>query len=172
MEMFLAALFIFALRVVDQSLGVLKMVLLVRGRKRWGLVLGVLESAVWVIAIRQVFLDLDEPLKLAAFAIGFGVGGALGAKIEEWLAMGQQLVRVLAPINTPLVAPALREAGFSVTVLNGEGLHGDVRLSFSVVQRRRVREALEIIHGINPEALVTLEHTSVPEVKPRSRASA
>ena len=54
----------------------------------------------------------------------------------------------------------LRRAGFYVTVLNARGRDGDVSVSFSVLPRKRIQEALRIVGSINPQAFVTFESTT------------
>lgn len=161
----LGALLIFFMRVTDVSLGGIRIVMLVRGRKWIAGVLGFFESLVWVLAAGLVLTNLDSPLRIIAFAGGFAVGTVLGGTIEGWIAMGQSVLRVITPTHTPAVAPALREAGFGVTVLNAEGRNGEVQLAFTVVPRRRNTEVLSIIHKHNPDAFVTLEDVSTPEVR-------
>jgi uncharacterized protein YebE (UPF0316 family) len=162
MDLFLSALLIFGLRLVDVSLGTLRIVLLTRGHAWKAGGIGVLESLTWVFAVSQVLRNLDDPVRMVAFAAGFGAGTMLGVMVERWLAMGTSIVRIVAPIETPQATDALREAGYRVTVLNGEGLYGDVRLALTVVPRRRMREVLAIVYGINPAAFVTFEQVRTP----------
>jgi uncharacterized protein YebE (UPF0316 family) len=157
MDLFLAALLIFSLRLVDVSLGTIRIVLLTRGEAWKAGAVGFFESMTWVFAVSQVLRDLDDPVRMVGFAAGFAAGTFLGVLIERWLAMGNRIVRVIAPVDTPQAADALRAAGYAVTVLNGEGLSGDVRLAFTVVPRRRLKEVLRIIETVNPKAFVTFE---------------
>jgi len=101
----------------------------------------------------------------AGTAEGFATGTVLGGTVEGWIAMGQSVLRVITPVNTPEIAPALRQAGFGVTVLNAEGRNGEVQLAFTVVPRRRNTEVLSIVHRLNPDAFVTLEDVSTPELR-------
>ena len=164
MDLFLSALLIFGLRLVDVSLGTLRIVLLTRGHGLKAGAIGFAESLTWVFAVSQVLRNLDDPVRMVAFAAGFGAGTLLGVVVEGWLAMGTSIVRVVAPVETPQAAAELREAGFGVTVLNGEGGYGDVRLSLTVVPRRRLREVLGIVYGVNPGAFVTFEQVRTPPV--------
>ena len=66
-------------------------------------------------------------------------------------------------------AAAVGEMGFGVTVLNAEGVEGSVRLSFSVVPRRRISEALHAVRATNPNAYVTVERTSAPDLAHQRR---
>jgi uncharacterized protein YebE (UPF0316 family) len=163
----LGALLVFFLRLTDVSIGSIRIVMLVRGRPLIAGILGFFESLVWVLAAGLVLTNMDSPLRIVAFAAGFAVGTVLGGTVERWIAMGQSVLRVITPTDTPAVAPALREAGFGVTVLNAEGRDGDVRLAFTVVPRRRNAEVLSLIHQHNPAAFVTLEDVSTPELRLR-----
>ena len=52
-----------------------------------------------------------------------------------------------------------------MTVVNAEGKEGDVRLAFTVIARRRADEALRIVSRVNPEAFLTLEDVTQPELQ-------
>ena len=164
MELFLSALLIFALRVGDQTLASMRIVMLVSGRRGVAGLLGFFETLFWVVAAAQVINNIDNPVKIIAFAAGFAAGNMLGGTIERWLALGKSLIRVVAPNGTPSVVGELRSAGFGATVLHGEGLTGDVEIVFSVVPRRRATEVMDLVHRFNPEAFVTAEGTETMEL--------
>ncbi len=172
MELVLAALLIFGMRLLDVSAGTLRIVMLVRGKRRWAGLLGFLESIIWVLAARQVLGDLDEPLKIIAYSGGFAAGTMLGSTIERWLAMGSVLIRVITPVESQPVYPALRALGLGVTVVNGEGKDGEVRILFTVIPRRRVGEVLDLIAATNHEAFVTVEEARLPNLPARLSAAA
>ena len=79
------------------------------------------------------------------------------------------MMRIVTGVEQPSPADRLRDAGFGVTELNGEGMKGDVRIAFSVVPRKDTRSALRQIHQVNPEAYVTIEETTTPELVARRR---
>ncbi|MDQ3459844.1 MAG: DUF2179 domain-containing protein [Deinococcota bacterium] len=170
LALLLSALLIFAMRIADVSLGTMRIVMLVRGRRGLAGLLGFFESLIWLLAASQVIGNLDNPLKLVAYAGGYAAGTMLGATIERWIAMGQSLLRIVTPVATPPLAPALRKAGFYVTVVNAEGRDGDVQVSFSVIPRRRMHEVLEIVRRMNPKAFVTFEEVRSLNVGPPQEA--
>jgi uncharacterized protein YebE (UPF0316 family) len=155
---------IIALRLIDVSIGSLRIQYLVRGRRQLAGVLGFFESLTWVIAAGLVLSDLDEWYKVVAYAAGFGLGTSLGGALDAWIASGQVFVRVMAPIASPQVAADLRLAGFGATVLNGEGIDGEVRLTLSAIPRRKLGIALEIVKRVNPDAYVTVDDISANPV--------
>lgn len=157
MAVLLISLGIIALRLIDVSLGALRIQYLVRGRRAVAGALGFVESLTWVVAAGLVLSDLDEWYKVLAYAAGYGLGTAAGGYLDGLIASGQVFLRVMSPIESPEVAGQLRNAGFAATVLNGEGLDGDVRLTVAAMPRRQLHYALDIIRSVNPEAFVTTD---------------
>jgi uncharacterized protein YebE (UPF0316 family) len=172
MELALSALGIFLLRIGDVSIASVRIVTLMRGRIGLAALLGFFESLLWVSAAAIVFSNLDNPIRIVAFAAGFAAGTLLGGHIERWLALGTAFIRIVAPVETPSVANALRSNGFPVTVVNAEGRDGEVRVTFLVLPRRRIKTALGIVHDTNPAAFVTVEDIRIAEVARRQGANA
>lgn len=156
----LGALTIVLLRIADVALGTLRIAMLVRGRRRLAGVLSFFEALVWLLAAAQVLANLDSPIQIVAYAGGYALGTMLGVSLERWIAIGDSLLRVFAPVDSERSAEALREAGFVVTELNAKGRDGDVRISITVIPRRRMKDALRIVAEANPEAFVTFETTT------------
>ncbi len=161
----LSALLIFAMRLADVSIGTVRLIVLVRGQTLLAAVLSFFSALIWILATAQVINDLQEPIKIVAYAAGFAVGTLVGALIERWIAIGNKLVRVVTPASTPQVAEAVREAGFYVTELNAEGRDGEVHICFTVVPRRQVPKLLNIVSGVNPKAFITVEDVAPVQLK-------
>jgi len=153
----LGALVIFLLRLVDVPLSTVRVVMMVRGQRRMAAVLAFFESLVWILAISQVFARLDSPLNMLAFAAGFASGTALGMTLEAWFAPGQVLIRAIVREGAEALVAELREQGYGVTVVRGEGRAGEVPILFIVVPRRRAEEVLGVIRAHAPRAFVTVE---------------
>ena len=156
----LSALSIFFLRIADVSIGTLRIGFLVRGRPGIAGSLSFVESLVWLAAAAQVLANLDSPVKFVAYAGGYATGTMLGVSIERWIAVGDVMMRIVAPVGSPSAAGALREAGYVVTEMNAEGRDGQVRVSFSVLPRRKVSNVLHIVERANPQAFVSFEGTT------------
>ena len=157
MDLFFAALIIFCLRVADQSLGTMRSRLVSRNKPIYAALIGLVESVVWIIAVAKVITDIDEPILIAGYAIGFAAGTILGYYAERILGLGDVVIRVFASIKSPSVAEALRNEGYGVTVINGEGKDGTVKIHLCIIPRRKLKSALEIIKRINPDAYVTTD---------------
>ena len=157
MDLFLSAFIIFSLRVADQTLGTMRSLLVARNRPVYAAMIGLVESAIWIIAISQVVKDLDDPVLIISYAAGFSAGTIFGSYIENILGVGNMVIRVFSSIKDPSVAEPLREAGYAVTVINGEGRDGAVRIYLCIIPRRKMKTVLNIMKSINPQAFVTTE---------------
>lgn len=160
--------FIFVLRAIDVGMATVRIVLLSRGRKGAAAFIGFFECLIWVVAVSRVLSGLDDPLRMVAFAAGFAAGTYIGSIVEGWLAIGQALVRVVAPIGTKPVAPLLRQRGFGATVLNGDGMNGEVQVTFTVVPRRKVDSVLRLVTDASPDAYVTIDDTASLDLHKRA----
>ncbi len=164
MQVFVDLLLIFVLRLLDVGMATVRIVLLGRGRRGPAAVLGFFEALVWVLAIARVFDGIDDPARMIAFALGFAAGTYAGSVVEEWMALGQSLIRIVTPVDSDPVAPLLRDHGYGATVLNGDGRSGEVRVTFCVLPRRDVYSVTAMIYKANPEAYVTIDQTSTVDL--------
>ena len=157
MELFFAALTIFLLRVIDQSLGTMRSLLVNKNRTVYAALIGLVESVIWILAISQVIKDIDDPVLITAYAAGFAAGTILGSYIESIVGVGNIVVRVFCPAESPSVAESLRKDGYGVTVIDGEGKDGPVKIYLCVIPRRKLKEVLNTIQEINPNTYVTTD---------------
>ena len=121
MELIFSAGIIFALRLADQSLGTMRSLLVAKNKPIYAALIGLVESAIWIVAISQVIKDIDDPFLIGAYASGFAAGTILGSYIERLVGLGNIVVRVFSPADSPSVAEKLRENGHGVTVIDGQG---------------------------------------------------
>lgn len=165
MELIISALIIFMLRLADQSLGTMRALLVSKNKPIFAALIGLVESAIWIIAISQVIKDIDDPILISAYASGFAAGTILGSYIERIVGVGNVVVRVFCPVNSPSVAENLREKGHGVTVIDGQGKDGPVKIYWCVISRRKLKSVLNMIEEINPKAYVTTDMTSPISLK-------
>ena len=162
MNILIAALSIFLLRLLDQTLGTLRILYVNKGKPLFGAILGFIESAIWIVAISQVIQDLNDPFLIFGYALGFAAGTIMGSYIENTIAIGDIVVRIFVPKGTDSekVAEELRINGLGVTIINGEGMQGEVTIAWCVTPRKRLKEVMKIVSEITPDAYVTTEPTN------------
>ena len=165
MELIFSALIIFSLRLADQSLGTMRALLVAKNKPIYAALIGLVESAIWIVAISQVIKDIDDPVLIGAYAAGFAAGTILGTYIERIVGVGNIVVRVFTPSNSPSVAETLRDNGHGVTVIDGEGKEGPVKIYLCVIPRRKLKSVLSMIEEINPNAYITTDMANPTSLK-------
>ena len=153
----ITTLFIFFARVIDVSLGTVRVILIIRGYRYIAPVLGFIEILIWLTAISRVFQNLSGWHNFIAYAGGYAAGNYVGMLIEAKLAIGYQSIRIITSKKVSALPMTLCDAGFGVTRFNGQGVKEEVNLLFTVVQKKNVNQVLEIVRGLEPEAFITIE---------------
>lgn len=161
----LTALAIFCLRIVDVSLGTMRVVMVMRGRRALALTLGFFEVLIWVFAVGTVVNRLDEPIIAVFYALGFAAGNYVGVTIEGWLALGQQMVSIYTHEGST-IAKALREEGYRVTSFEGEGRDGSVTLLVAKGPRRLVPKVCRIARSIDHDCFYMIADLRAASVQP------
>ena len=149
---------IFAMRIVDVSIGTLRLMFMVRGRRFIASGMGFVEVLVWIIAVGSAMEYLTSPYHLAGYAGGFAMGTFVGVSIERTLALGQVVLRVILPDGDGAgVASTLRDAGYAVTEVDGRGRDGPVDIANVVVGRRYAHRVAELVEEAAPRSFITIE---------------
>lgn len=147
---------IFVARVVDVAMGTMRTAFIVRGNRPAAFVVGFLEMLVWVFVVAQVITNLNHPSYVVAFALGFAAGTTLGITIEEWFALGSQVVRVFTSERGTL-AETLRAEGRYVTEFEGQGHSGPVSLLFIQVRRREADAVAKRARELDPTCFYVID---------------
>lgn len=149
---------IFAMRIVDVSLGTLRTMIMVRGQRGLAAGIGFVEILVWVLAAGSALQHLDSALHIVAYAGGFATGNYLGIVVENTLALGTVVVRAIIPDEADgQTARYLRAKGYTVTEVDGRGREGPVDILNAVVQRKEASRVIEAIEAYAPRSFVTVE---------------
>jgi uncharacterized protein YebE (UPF0316 family) len=150
-------LVIFALRIIDVSLSTVRILLAVRGHKRYVPLIGFFEVLIWVTAVGNAIRFLDSGWHLFGYASGFATGTYVGMKIEERLAIGYATIRVVSRHGGVEMADALRSLGYGVTEFGGQGRDGRVEVVYTVCLRRDISRVTAEVERWDPQAFITVE---------------
>ncbi|MBN1817431.1 MAG: DUF2179 domain-containing protein [Sedimentisphaerales bacterium] len=148
---------IFLSRICDVSLGTIRIIAVSRGHRFRAAILGFFEVLIWITVISRVMQNLNNIWCYIAYAGGFATGNYVGLLIEQKLAMGQLIVRIIFRKEANELLAEMNRRGFGVTCIEGEGAKGPVHLLYSVVQRNDLEELLSLIQEYNPKAFYSIE---------------
>lgn len=148
---------IFCARMLDVSIGTMRVVFTSRGNKNIAPLLGFIEVLIWLIAIGQVMQNLNNVACYLAWAGGFAAGNYIGLSIEERLAMGQVVIRTITAQPALALIEKLRDEGYRLTTVDAQGARGPVNLLFLVVSRKKKDDVIKLITEFNPKAFYSIE---------------
>ena len=155
----LAAALICLARACDVSLGTIRTLYTMRGRKYVATSIALVEVTIFILAISSVLGGgAREPAKILGYILGYTTGVYLGITIEGWIASGWTMLRIISRSHGPELVERLRGAGEAVTQVMGEGRDGPVPVLFIVLRRKRAKAVLGMIREIAPQAFVTTEN--------------
>ncbi len=153
----LTFLLIVVARIVDVSLGTLRTLMVVQGRRLLAFVLGFFEILIWVTVVSGVIQHLRaQPAYALAYALGFALGTYAGVTLERRLALGRQVVRIISR-QGPELAVRLRELGLRVTQFDGYGRDGAVQELFIEVERRETPRVVREARRLDPRCYYMID---------------
>ena len=150
-------LLIFIARIFDQSVGTLRMIFVAKGMKNLAPVLAFFESLIWLLAIGQIMQHLDNWLCYLAYAGGYAMGNYVGMKLDERLSLGNVIIRIIVKREATDLVSYLKQKNYGVTIVDGEGATGKVKVIFSIVKRKDAREVIDVINHFDPHSFYTIE---------------
>jgi uncharacterized protein YebE (UPF0316 family) len=159
-------------RIVDVSMDTIRVIMIAKGFRKYAPVVGFFQSLVWVITISRVMVNLENWMTYVGYAGGFAMGTYIGMRIEAKLAMGHELIRVITRADAGDLVENLRQSGYPVTFITGEGREGEVGILYIILQRKAMEAVVNIIKKFNPKAFYTIEDmrfVSNGTYMPRSR---
>jgi uncharacterized protein YebE (UPF0316 family) len=153
----LLPLMIFLARIMDVSINTIRIIYVLGGRKVTATFLGFFESFIWLMAIRQIFEHLDNWVCYVAYPGGFACGIFVGMMIEERIAYGKVIVRMITSKDIGSLLEYLNRENFRYTHVNTVGPVGKENLVFTVLPREQLESLLNKLKEILPSAFYTVE---------------
>jgi len=153
----LLPLIIFFSRICDVTLGTLRHVMMARGQKNITPILGFFEVLIWIIIVSQVMKQAHNFACYIAWAGGFAAGNYIGLLIEERIALGLQIIRIITNQQCAELIAKLQDANHGTTVVEAQGAKGPVKIILTVVKRKNIDPIINIIQKYNPDAFYSIE---------------
>lgn len=150
-------LLIFLARIVDVSIGTIRIIVVARGMKLLASILGFLEVFIWLVAISQIIQNLSSIEMYIFYAAGFACGTYVGMSIEQRLSFGTLMIRIVSPGNGISFYQYLIEKGYEVTHVDGKGRDGQVSVIFTVIKKNLLSSLVKAIKAYDPGAFYTIE---------------
>ncbi len=110
---------------------------------------------IWLLAI--AVMRILHWVCYVAYAAGFASGNFVGMFLEEKLAIGHEMIRVITRKDATNLIGDLRAKGYGVTSVKAEGIEGEVAVIYIIARRSMIQAVLNDINAFNPRAFYTVE---------------
>ena len=150
-------LIIFASRIGDVTLGTLRHVLMARGQKSIAPLLGFFEVLIWIIIVSQIMKQANNFACYIGWAGGFAMGNYIGLLIEERIALGLQIIRIISHQDCAEMLTRLQAENHGITVIDAQGAKGPVKVILTVAKRKNIEQIIQVIQRYNPDAFYSIE---------------
>ncbi len=150
-------LLIILARIIDVSIGTLRIIYVSKGMKYIAPILGFFEVLIWLLAIGQIMQNLDNWVCYAAYGLGFALGNYVGILLEKKLKMGTYIIRIITQKGADELCSALYRENYGITRINAEGSTGPVEVLYMIIRRKNIMHVERLIEQHNPNAFYTIE---------------
>ena len=162
--MFILCLKIFFVRILDVSLGIIRTMFVVRGKKLISSMIGFFEILVWFLVVKEALQTESNSIFIAiSYSLGFATGNYIGALLSDKLITGNVSVQVFTNNNN--LEKILREHGYGVSsvVYTGYEEEAHKHMLFINVDKKKEKALRELIKKNDKEAFIIVNETKYVE---------
>lgn len=150
---FITYFLIFMAKVIENTLGTLRLIIVANGKKVFGAILQGIIAIIWAISAGIVIVDVNKDmLKIIFFALGSLVGSYIGSLIEEKIALGSSIITsIINEKDSLLIIRTLRKKRYVVSTINIDNKKRTIAI---MVHRKRIKNVSNIIKKIDNNAVI------------------
>ncbi|HCV16254.1 MAG TPA: hypothetical protein DF637_07970 [Rikenellaceae bacterium] len=148
---------IFFGRIVDVSLGTLRIIFVSKGEKYIAPIIGFFEVLIWIVVISEIFSRANDIGAYLSYAAGYASGNFIGILIEQKIAFGILLCRVYTKGNGKELVSLLNRQNFGATLIHGTGSLGEIDVIETVVDRNKMNKVERIFTEFDPNVFFVVE---------------
>lgn len=148
------SLIIFVARIVDVSLGTIRVNMIVRRKKTLAAVIGFFEVSIFISIIVKIIQGIDNIYGIFSYAAGFAVGTVIGIIISEKLSRDLISTNIISKKQSGNIKKSLKEDGYGITCYKGTGINGEVEVINVICSHSSVKKLHQLIKEEDPTAFV------------------
>lgn len=136
---------IFFGRIIDVTLGTLRIIFVSKGAKNIAPVIGFVEVFIWIVIISQILSRANDMVSYLSYAAGYATGNYVGILIENRIAYGILLCRIYTQKNGKELVQMLNKLNIGATMTHGTGSTNEVDIIETVVDRKEMKTLARLL---------------------------
>ena len=153
----LLPIMIFFGRIIDVTLGTMRIIFVSKGERYIAPVIGFFEVFIWIVIISQIFSRANDLVAYISYAAGYATGNFVGIWIEQKIAFGVLLCRVYTSKDGRDLVTLLSKNGYGATNIRGTGSVGEIDVVEAVVDRKCLGSVVKIFEEFDPNIFYVCE---------------
>lgn len=165
MELFILCVKIFFVRILDVSLGTVRMIITVKGNKLVASLIGFFEILVWFLIVKEALNTTETSIFIAlSYSLGYATGTYIGGFLSDKFVSGTLSVQVVLSNDNHKIVDKIREEGFAVSVVNVKGKEDhDKYMLFMEIDKKKINQLKYLIKSLDSKAFVVVNETKMVE---------
>lgn len=153
--MLILCLKIFFVRIIDVSLGTIRTLYTVKGKRLTASLIGFFEILVWFLIVKEALNTEEESLLIGiSYSLGFATGTYIGSFLSDILITGIVEIQVFTE-NSELVK-VLRKNGYRVNVIDFKGYNTKSKYMLYIsIQKKEEKILRELIKQNDSKAFIS-----------------
>ena len=145
-------------KVIEVSIGTIRIVMITKGERLYGALLGFFEVIIRIGLVSTVLKDVtDDPIKVFIYAAGFAIGNYTGSILEQRIGIGNVRVEAIVEDHQgDILANNVRLEGYAVTVMEGSGMSHNRKVLLMNIKRKDYEKVVNIIRSIQNNVVITM----------------
>jgi uncharacterized protein YebE (UPF0316 family) len=145
---------IFFARIIDVSLGTIRVNMIVRRKKAAAALIGFVEVTIFISIIVRIIKDINNIYGVLAYGAGFAVGTVIGIIISEKLTQNLVSVNIISRKFNNEIKSKLLEENFGFTCYKGAGTQSEVEIINVVCSNSVLPKLRRMVNKQDPDAFV------------------
>jgi len=154
LDTILWSLAIFTARIVDVSLGTIRVNMIIRRKKAIAATIGFFEVTIFISVIARIISDFGNIYGIIAYGAGFAAGTIIGIIISEKLSGNLVSTNIISKKYNEAIKRMLIKEGFGITCYMGTGKDGEVEIINVVCKQASLPKLNRLVCKEDPNVFV------------------
>ncbi len=162
--MFIICLNIFLARLVDVSIGTVRTILMVRGRRNITFILSFFEVLIWFVVVREALVNISDSIMVPiSYAGGYACGTYIGSFFTNKFINGYNSVQIITKRDNERLIDNLRKAGYGVSIVNLKKEKNEDKkdMLFVEIKNKNLNELMKLVKKIDNKAFIVVNETKI-----------
>lgn len=169
---YLLPVIIFFGRIIDVTLGTLRIIFVSKGEKYKAPLIGFFEVLIWIVVISEIFSRANDLVAYISYAGGYATGNYVGILIEQRIAFGIILCRIYTRKNGKELVSILNINNFGATMLEATGSVEKIQIIETVIERKEMKKVEKLVVDFDPDVFYVVEDVRIKQrgIFPKTRS--